>query len=293
MPFYSPFRYPGGKRKLANFIKLIFIKNDLLDGDYIEPYAGGAGVALSLLFDEYVRRIYINDLDPSVYSFWHSVLNSTDHLCQLIHDTSVTIDEWQRQKQLQIESDVSHLELGFSTFFLNRTNRSGIISGGVIGGKKQIGNWKLDARYNKKDLIKRIERIARFRDRIHLFNLDASVFIDNVLPRIGKRSLSYFDPPYYVKGQQLLYTNFYGEREHESVAKQIQQLENLWIVSYDDAFEIRSLYADRRVLHYGLNYSAQDRYLGAEVMFFCDDLLIPEVTDPSKLKTKELTKYML
>jgi DNA adenine methylase len=293
MPFLSPLRYPGGKRKLANFIKLIFHENDLLDGEYAEPYAGGASVALALLFDEYVRTVYINDLDYAVYAFWYSVLNETEILCRLIDDTPVTVDEWKRQKHVQDDPNASLLELGFSTFFLNRTNRSGIIGGGVIGGKHQTGKWKLDARYNKVNLNSRIRKIARYRNRIHLHNLDASDFIRNVLPSLSERTLVYLDPPYFVKGQQLLYANYYSPKDHKAVAGLVHNVQQHWIVSYDDVSEARMLYDGFRYRSYGLNYSAQDRYRGAEIMFFCDDLDIPDIADPAKIKNRTLQTYLL
>lgn len=284
MSFLSPLRYPGGKRRLANFIKLIFYQNELLDGEYAEPYAGGASVALSLLYDEYVRQVHINDLNPGLHAFWNNILNNTEALCQLINDTPVTIEEWRRQRQIQNDPNTSPLELGFSTFFLNRTNRSGIITGGVIGGKEQIGSWKLDARYNKVDLIQRIKKVARYKNRIHLYNLDAIDFIKSAQSFLSEKSLIYLDPPYFVKGQQLLYTNYYQPKDHSTVAKLIYSISQRWIVSYDDANEIRKLYENYKHLSYNLHYSAQERYQGAEVMFFCDKLDIPDVIDPSNIK---------
>ena len=163
MPFFSPLRYPGGKRRLVNFMKTIIQENKLLGCHYVEPYAGGASIGLALLFDGYVNHIHINDLDRAVYGFWYSVLHKTEELVQLIQDSPVTISEWYRQREIQRNKKrTSLIDLGFSTFFLNRTNRSGIISGGVIGGQEQDGDWKLDCRFNKPDLIKRIRMISEF-----------------------------------------------------------------------------------------------------------------------------------
>ncbi len=293
MPFLSPLRYPGGKRKLANFVKLIFHNNNLLDGEYAEPYAGGASVALALLYDEYVRRIHINDLNYSVYAFWYSVLNETERLCRLINDTPVTMDEWHRQKEIQSDADVSLLELGFSTFFLNRTNRSGIISGGVIGGKHQTVEWKLDARYNKSNYIDRIKKVARYSKRISLYYLDASVFIREIIPQLSNQTLIYLDPPYFFKGQQLLYTNFYEPDDHKVVAGLVHNIQQSWIVSYDDVPEIRNLYDGFNYLDYGLRYSAQNRYRGSEIMFFCNELEIPDVVDPAKIRKNVFQRYLL
>lgn len=293
MHFLSPLRYPGGKRKLANFLKLVYSQNDLIGSEYAEPYAGGASVALALLYDEYVQRIYINDVDASVYAFWYSVLNETDELCKLVRDTKVSIDEWQRQRSVQTDPDASLLKRGFSTFFLNRTNRSGIISAGVIGGKEQAGDWSLDARYNKDDLIARIQKVARYRKRISLHNQDAADFIPYAGQKMTDRSLMYLDPPYYVKGQQQLYINYYEDGDHAEIANIVHGLICRWIVSYDNIDAIVRLYERYNCLSYGINYSAQLRYLGSEVMFFCDQLQIPEVRDPTKLTTQQYQQFLL
>jgi len=285
MQFNTPLRYPGGKAKLTNFIKLVFEENDLLDGHYVEPYAGGAGIALALLYQSYVNTIHLNDLNPAVYAFWHSVLSNNEALCRLIHDTPVTMDEWVKQRNVMLNPKRhDKLALGFATFFLNRTNRSGILMGGVIGGKGQGGEWKLDVRFNKPDLINRVEKLALYSSRIKLYNLDAANLILTVLPNLPTKTLVYLDPPYYVKGKGL-YQNHYTHEDHKAIAKQVQKEIKLpWIVSYDYAPEILEMYTKSRSIVYGLNYSAQDKYEGMEAMFFSKKLVIPDVANPSKLK---------
>lgn len=287
MPYLSPLRYPGGKRKLASFIKLVYVANDLLGGEYAEPYAGGAAVGLALLLGGYVRRIHINDLDRALYAFWHSLLNATESLCRLIHDTPVNMDQWCRQRQVQDDSDASLLALGFSTFYLNRTNRSGIIRGGVIGGKKQAGKWKLDVRFNKPDLIARVQNIARYRGCIQLYNVDATHFLGGIVPGLPRDTLCYLDPPYLVKGQQRLYASYYEPDDHREIAAVVSDIDRLWIVTYDDAPEIRALYNGFRHLSYGLYYTAQERQKGSEIMFFCPDLVVPDVQDPVRLEARQ------
>jgi len=274
--FVSPLRYPGGKTAIANFIKLILRQNNLVNGQYVEVYAGGAGVAWSLLFEEYIQHVFINDISKPLFAFWHSVLDDTDSLCKLVYDTPITIQERDRRKAIQLGPDnYSILELGFSTFFLNRTNRSGILKGGVIGGKAQSGKWKLDARFNKSDLISRIQRIARYANRITLYNLDASCFIENILPTLSTKALIYLDPPYYHKGHEL-YENYYSNSDHVKLACLIsKQIKQSWIVSYDSAPEIATLYRQYRKIKYSLNYSAQIRYAGSETMFFSKNLILP------------------
>ncbi len=283
MRYVTPLRYPGGKTQLANFMKLVFRDNDLIGGHYAEPYAGGASIAFHLLLHGYATHIYINDLSKSVHAFWWAVLYDTENLCRLIADTRVSIKSWHLQRMIQ-ESPGQHstLELGFSTFFLNRTNRSGIITGGVIGGKKQDGVWNLDARYNKETLLSRITKIAFSKDKISLYNQDATDFIIRVVPSLPERSLIYLDPPYYSKGRRL-YDNYYERDDHVSIADHVTKLRRKWIVSYDDTPEVRELYANFRQLSYKLSYSANARYQGSEIMFFCDDLIVPNVERPTKI----------
>ena len=288
MAFLSPLRYPGGKGKLSNFIKLLIQENDLFDVSYIEPYAGGAGIAVSLLIDGFISQIYLNDISRSIYAFWYSVINNTDELCSLIYDTNVTINEWQRQKDFQEHRDgITLLDLGFSTFFLNRTNRSGIIRGGVIGGKNQKGPHKLDARYNKVELIARIQRIARFKNRIHLFNLDTADFFIHELPKVPEDSLLYLDPPYYLK-QKELYENHYNQNDHLYIANMVKKIPHHWIISYNYNEDIIQLYRNYKYLSYSLNYCAGNRVKGSEIMFFSDKINIPFVESPIKITKRRI-----
>lgn len=274
-PFVSPLRYPGGKLKVVDYIKRLFEVNDLCDGIYIEPYAGGASVALTLLFSEYASKIKINDIDRSIYAFWYSVLNETEKLCRMISDTPVNMEMWQTQREVQArKKDAELLELGFSTFFLNRTNRSGILSGGVIGGKKQEGNFKIDARYNKVDLIERIENVAEYADRIELTNMDAVELIKS-MKRPKAKSFCYLDPPYYVKGRDL-YLNYYNDDDHRDIARAIKKYKGNWIISYDAVVFIMELYGEYRQREYYLSYSAGNPAKGKEIMVFSEGLVVPD-----------------
>lgn len=288
---YSPLRYPGGKGKLATFMKDIVRANSLSDGRYVEPYAGGAAVAWELLLTGVVRRVSINDISLPIYAFWHSVLNATNELCRLIHDCPLTIDEWDKQKQVfRLPSEASNLDLGFSFFFLNRTNRSGILNGGVIGGRSQIGEWKIDARFNKRELISRIEKIASLRSRIELTNLDAIQFIKANANRFGCKTLLYIDPPYFEKGRYL-YHDAYRAEDHAAVALSVLELEGLnWVVSYDDVRPIHDLYATSPWLQYTLNYSARNVGRGREVMFFSPNLIVPKMPSPLNELHRDLGK---
>jgi DNA adenine methylase len=275
---FSPLRYPGGKGKVARFVATLIKQNSLSDGLYVEPYAGGAAVAWELLLTGVVRRVAINDVSRPVFAFWRSVLEHTDELAALIIDTPVDVSTRDRFKAvIGSPHDASDLELGFAMFFLNRTHRSGILNGGVIGGRDQTGKWKIDARFNKSDLIRRIERIAACRRRIELTNLDAIEFVQTKSPDWPAKTLVYLDPPYYEKGSQLYY-DFYSDRDHLEVAQAVRSLTKVhWLVSYDDVLPIQEMYGGTPALQYTIGYSARKVLRGREAMFFSDGLVVPEV----------------
>lgn len=275
--YFTPLRYPGGKGKLAGFVKALLRANSLLDGEYVEPYAGGAAIALELLLHEYVTRIHINDVSRPIHAFWSSVLNHTEDLARLIVDTRLTVEEWDRQKKvLANPDDHDVLVLGFATFFLNRTNRSGILNGGIIGGRDQTGPWKIDARFNSSELVSRITTIARMRSRINLTRKDALKFLNSGSKKWPRKTLVYLDPPYYVKGREL-YHDFYQPEDHEHVAAFVTggRLTQRWMVSYDNVKAIRRLYAAARHVVYDIGYSARSARTGSEVMFFADGIKVP------------------
>lgn len=276
--FKTPLRYPGGKAKFAHHIKAILQSNNLSGGVYAEPFAGGAGVALGLLLNGDVSEIIINDIDPAIYSFWFSVINHNNELCRKIEDSLVTIENWHFQREVLLNhSKHTLLDVAFATFFLNRTNRSGILKAGVIGGKEQKGKWKLDARFNKSDLIKRIKNIETFKEKITVSNLDAIKFLDKFVPLLPKNSLIYLDPPYYVKGAEL-YRNFYQHEDHVNIANTLKEISLPWVVSYDNVQEIRDIYHSYQTNDYSLNYTAQDKKIGSEIIIYNDNLIKPSIS---------------
>jgi DNA adenine methylase len=247
----------------------------LSDGLYVEPYAGGAAVALELLLQEKVSRICLNDISADIYAFWRSVLYHTVDLCSLITETPLTVQSWDVQKRIHRSGTDDQLALGFATFFLNRTNRSGILNAGIIGGRAQAGEWRIDARYNATELVRRIKAIARKSVRISVTNLDAIDFLRQGAAIWPEQTLIYLDPPYYVKGRDL-YHHHYRHEDHVAVRDAVLGIsDQRWIVSYDDTPEIRSLYAAERRLQYRLGYSARDASSGAEVMFFGPNVAMP------------------
>lgn len=265
---YSPLRYPGGKSKLSKFIAQVIANLQMEKCTYIEPFAGGAGVALSLLLDGIVDNIVINDYDKSIYAFWRAIKQDTKTLIDKIQHTPITIEEWYRQKEIYINSHSYSAELAFATLFLNRTNRSGILNAGPIGGFKQDGEWKLDVRFNRDALISKIQLIYEHRKNIYVYNKDIISLLRNYIPRFEGQMFIYFDPPYYNKGQKL-YKNFFSHEDHKRIHDVIvQEIKAPWIITYDDVSEIAEIYADYSMRKFDLIYSAANKGLASELMIF-------------------------
>jgi len=279
MKHLSPLRYPGGKASLSKFLMDVIDLNDLRGGEYFEPYAGGAGAALSLLQNQTVSAIHINDIDPRIYAFWQSAVYDSERFVETIFTTPLTIDEWQRQKEICIRPNGRCIfELGFAAFFMNRCNRSGVIVGaGPIGGLKQAGHWTLDVRFNREDLAQRILELKEYDTAIRITNLDAVDFLKSHLPRgLGRAKVFvYLDPPYVEKGNRL-YHNAYRELDHAYIAKYLRNQNILpWIMSYDDTSLIRNLYRDRVIKPLPIRYSLQAKRTASELIIAPNSLTLP------------------
>lgn len=272
----TPLRYPGGKQKLTPFVLEIIKANGLEGGHYAEPYAGGAGVAMELLVDGHVSHVHLNDSSYHIYCFWQSCLNYSNEFCAKISRSLLNIEEWKEHREiLRHPERYSILEVGFATFYLNRTNRSGVLGGGVIGGLQQQGPWKIDARFPRNELINRIELIESLRGSVTVTNLDAERFFSHSVEKFPSKTLIYCDPPYFEKADRL-YLNHYRPDDHKRISETIQNLKNVkWMVSYDGVDEILSYYKLRRKFLYELQYNAARAYKGNEVFIFSDDLVIP------------------
>lgn len=265
---YSPLRYPGGKTFLFPFFDKVIKDNKLRGITYIEPFAGGAGAALALLFLEKVEKIIINDLDKAIYSFWKSAIFNSEKFIDKINSTPVTIKEWKKQKAIYHNPKAKKLDRGFATFFLNRTNMSGILDGGPIGGIKQQSEWKINARFNKEKLIEKIRQLAQYKNRIAVCNKDGLELIADYLNQ--KNTFIYLDPPYYEKGSTL-YLNHYKKDDHQSLADKLNKNPDaFWLLTYDNKKEIKSLYPDRRIINFSLNYNAYESRKGREIMILSD-----------------------
>ena len=273
---YTPLRYPGGKSKLGPFLASFVRTNRLMDAGYAEPYAGGAGAGLHLLFRGYASRLHLNDKDRGVVSFWRAVLERNEAFAQQVERVPLTLAEWDRQKETLRAANMGY-ELGFAFFYLNRTNRSGIMNAGVIGGREQTGEWGIDARFNRVELAARVRALASFRKQITVTRLDALDFLGELVEHT-ERLLTYLDPPYFAKGQDL-YPNFYAPEDHAAIAEFLQTYPHPWLMTYDACQEVRELYRHRRVFDSELSYSAREVRRGQELVILGPGLRLPAPAD--------------
>lgn len=269
MEYYSPLRYPGGKASFTSFLDDVILLNDLQGCKYYEPYAGGAGAALGLLMSGAVSELFLNDADIRIFAFWRSLLTDSDRFIETIQSVHLTIDEWYRQKEINQNPDKFSLyEVGFSTFFLNRCNHSGVLNGGPIGGIDQKGKWKIDARFHRENLKKRILNIRKISPSIHISQMDAIEFLQKIIREDkGCQNLIYLDPPYVVKSRDL-YMDTYQEKDHIELSEFITSHQKaFWIMSYDYSDFIFKLYANKCNLQaVPIQYSLQNKRQTLELL---------------------------
>lgn len=270
----SPLRYPGGKTVLYEKVKNIINNNNLNNCTYIEPFAGGCGLALKLLINNDVNNIIINDYDYAIFCIWDSILNNTEEYISEIVNINVTLEEWNKQREVYInKNNYNKLQIAVATLFLNRTNVSGVIKGGPIGGKNQKGKYKIDCRFNKVALTNKILKISEYKNKIKLYNLEANEFIDKIILKVKQKNFTYLDPPYIQKGPAL-YKNFFKEENHITLSKII--LEKLkrfnWIVTYDNNELVKKLYKNCNYEIFQLPYSAGNNKKGEEIIIYSNSL---------------------
>jgi DNA adenine methylase len=270
-PIISPLRYPGGKSSLYSRLREVIRDNDLAGCRYVEPYAGGAGAGLGLLITGQVAEVVINDLDPSIHAFWRTLTEKPDWLAAQVERIAIDVPQWRKQKRIYNAVDVSKpYQLGLATLYLNRTNRSGILNGGPIGGYDQTGNYKIDARFNRAELIDRIQLLGKYAEKITVLSEDGRSVISRYADRKG--TFIYADPPYFEKAGRLYLNNFTAD-DHAHLAKMLNRKSSAaWLLTYDAVPQVAALYPERRQYEFGLRYSARKAREATEVVVLSDSL---------------------
>ena len=270
----TPLRYPGGKGALYTTLRDLVRANDLSSGTYVEPYAGGVGAGLALLITGVVKRIVVNDLDPALYAFWRSVVKDPEGFAKQVAEVELSVREWRKQKEIYRSADRrDYLPLGFATFYLNRTNHSGVLNAGPIGGLDQTGSYKIDARFNRAALLERLRLIALHASQIVVLRHDGRKVIKRYTAM--QDTIVYADPPYFQKAGTL-YMNSYTDEDHRDLARCLADAQSgRWLLTYDDVDEVESLYRQFRRERFSLSYSAHRVTRGKELMVYSHGLRVP------------------
>lgn len=277
MTNYTPLRYPGGKSLMTQFFIDLIEENRMHNVSYAEPFAGGAGTAVNLLIQDKVDNININDANICIFSFWKSITEENERFVEKLIETPVNLKEWRKMHNILVNTKEYSFDLGFATFFLSRTNRSGILTAGPIGGnseeKQELAKYKIDCRFNKEDLAQRIISIGKKNERISVTNKDAILFLKEIE---GDNILLYLDPPYYVKGKSL-YLDFYNHNDHQALADYLTNTTKFkWVLSYDNVNEIREMYKGFDLYEFFLNYTVQEIKRGSELLTHSKGLILPK-----------------
>ena len=240
----SPLRYPGGKKRLAAYVAETLRVNGLTPEVLVEPFAGGASVALQLAYDGWVDSIVLGEADPLVASFWKIVFNDPDWLVGQVDQLEISVDEWQRVKQSRPRSD---RDRALACLYLNRTSFSGILapSAGPIGGLRQSSDYGIDCRFPRETIKRRIRKAATLSDRVlgvvHGSWRETIRRVQALRFRNGE-VFYYLDPPFFHKADRL-YSYFFLEEDHRRLHNRLVQLKQPWLLSYDAAPEALKMYA--------------------------------------------------
>jgi DNA adenine methylase len=241
----SPLRYPGGKRRLMPYVAAALEENRLQPDLFVEPFAGGASVALELLATARVRRIGLAERDPYVASFWHTVFFDSEWLCRQVEQVDVTLKTWQRMKSTRFRSKRAQ---ALACLFLNRTSFNGTLHdhAGPIGGQKQAGDYKLDCRFPRARLVRRIRTCAALAEGdsvAFVREADALDVIRDARRGFGHENVFlYLDPPFWGKASRL-YRFSFTVADHTRLANALRHLRVPYLLSYDAAPEIEQLYS--------------------------------------------------
>lgn len=271
----TPLRYPGGKGVLKYFLANSVLNNNLKGGVIVEPFCGGSGATIPLLKSGIIEELWMNDASPLISSFWESLFFNTNELVKLIKETPVCMKTWNACKEV-VDSPYKHdtLKLGFSSFFLNRTNRSGLLMGGPIGGKNQSGPYLMQCRFNKEKLISRVLSVASLRDKVKIDNIDGVDFLKKTESMVDS-SLVFIDPPYVKQGYNIYRKYSFKKHDHVRLSEYIQRSKWKWIITYDDHQLVKDLYSGDAVQSMRIDYFSKKEKSNNEIIFAAQSCILP------------------
>jgi len=282
MPIYSPLRYPGSKRKLFNYLKRVLAHNNLEPQILVEPFVGGGSISLNFLSLNKKNKVVIGDSDELVYSFWKTLFTEPAYLINFVRKVKVNLKTFEKYRHIASHtSEFSRKRLAAACLFLNRTSFSGILndSAGPIGGREQKSIYKIDCRFGRKNLIRKIRTISAFKNRVvvlpHTWE-ETLNYVDGKDEYKNANLLFYFDPPFYKKADQL-YRHYFDDANHKDLRDKLMSIKQPWILSYDREKEIQNLYSTFTRINVSMPYSINSPAKRLEKELIITPLKLPKI----------------
>lgn len=230
----SPFRYPGGKTWLVPRVRQWLRNANLSAREFAEPFAGGAIVALSALFEKLVQKITLVEKDDDVAAVWKVIVyGEGSRLAQRIVEFELTIDS---AKAILAKEASSEFERAFATILRNRVQRGGILAPGASMLKRGENDKGILSRWYPQTLQNRIDAIVRKRDDIAFMHGDGIEFIRQNACRPD--TAFFIDPPYTKAGRRLY---SHSEVDHSELFRVARTIRGDFLMTYDNSDEIRAL----------------------------------------------------
>jgi DNA adenine methylase len=278
----SPLRYAGSKRKLFNYLERVLTHNKFLPQVLVEPFVGGGNIFLNFLSHHEGSTAVIADKDELVYSFWKTLFSDPKYLVNFIRKAKVNLKTFDYYRYISSHSTgFSRRQLAETCLFLNRTSFSGILndSAGPIGGREQKSIYKINCRFGRKNLIKKIKNISAFKNRVVILPYSWEETLKYVATKIEYKNASllfYLDPPFYKKADQL-YRYHFDDITHKNLRDRLVKLEYPWILSYDRVKEIQNLYSAFTRINISMPYSINSPAKRLEKELIITPLKLPRI----------------
>ena len=286
MKLTNPLRYPGSKASFASSVGAFVTACGYTGFEIVEPFAGSASVSIDLVSSGVCSKAILIERDPLLYAFWSAVFFDTRRLCNRINKLSIDLGTWHDLRPLlaiNSPDEYELIDLAVAGLFFNRTNFSGVLHAGPIGGQQQKSVYKVNCRFNKDDLIARIRAIAKLQNRVEVIFSDALGFLETQKEAVNQNRFYYVDPPYFVQGEKL-YRYSFELSQHKQLAKVLSELKAPWLLSYDRHPVIEMLYERYASSGFKFKYSSKIRKVERE--FLVTNIKLPKTLSMEKPQSK-------
>ena len=276
-PSVTPLRYPGGKTWLLDYVKAFARFHKLSSTTIVEPYGGSASISVGLIRSQLVTDATVCERDPLIVAFWNVAIHRNEELIEYLSSLEINMETWyglRRYLDLEKTNLQNELEAAGAFLFFNRTNYSGIIKGGPLGGKKQLSKYKLNCRFNKGRIADKIRSLKALEDKLKIIQIDGLEYMKNHALQSPDNVFFYVDPPYYGAGKDL-YRFYFTDFDHQQLSAFLTGTEIPWLLSYDDAEFIRNLYQKKSNLPVYTDYQSGHLRRGVKELLISNYVIPP------------------